>query len=124
MNIGNVIKRNRLKKGITQKQLANYLGVKVSTISRYEKGLMEIPSSVLFCICEYLEFSPNEFIHGKRENKNSNENNRVILKKSCKDMTLNLSLKLNIMILVYTYFTMIFNSKFGSLKYIQLFEII
>ena len=66
-NIGKVIRYNRLKKGITQKELAIFLDVKESTISRYEKGILEIPSSVLFCICDYLEFSLNEFLTNNKK---------------------------------------------------------
>ena len=79
---GNVIKYNRLKRGFTQKQLADFIHVEVSTISRYEKGLMEIPASLLMCISEFLGFSPVEFYRNDSKYENYDTNNRVTQSKS------------------------------------------
>lgn len=59
--IGKIIRIKRRRKNISQKELAEAIGVTKSSISRYEKALMEIPASVLPLICEKCEFPFSEF---------------------------------------------------------------
>lgn len=54
MNTGSLIKKFRKRKKYTQKQLANLIGKTESSIRKYEKGLIEIPNSVLNQIAEAL----------------------------------------------------------------------
>lgn len=58
---GNVIKKHRKKHNISQDQLAYFIGVNKSTISRYENGSMDIPASNLPLICKECSFSPSEY---------------------------------------------------------------
>lgn len=53
--IGLNIKQARKAKGLTQKQLAEKIGRVESSIRKYEKGEVEIPSSILEQIAEVLE---------------------------------------------------------------------
>ena len=41
MNMGDRLKELRLKKGVTQEEVGNVLGVAKATIMKYEKGLVE-----------------------------------------------------------------------------------
>ncbi len=55
--IGNNIKKYRLQKGLTQKQLASLIGKAESSIQKYEAGKVEIPRKVLFDIAHQLDCS-------------------------------------------------------------------
>lgn len=59
--VGNRIKMYRKKRGITQKDLGEKLGVKHNTISSYENGTTEPEQNTLFTIAEILEVSINDF---------------------------------------------------------------
>ena len=54
MGIGESIRRNRKEKGLTQSQLAEKMGVKTATISKYEKGIVVPPLKQLQKISEVL----------------------------------------------------------------------
>lgn len=54
-------------KNITQKEIANYLGIKQQQYARYEKGINVMPVTHLSKICEYLDVSA-DYILGLREN--------------------------------------------------------
>ncbi|MCB7321273.1 helix-turn-helix domain-containing protein [Lacrimispora sp. 210928-DFI.3.58] len=55
--IGDNIKKYRLYKGLTQKQLASLIGKTESSIQKYEAGKVEIPRKVLFNIAKQLDCS-------------------------------------------------------------------
>ena len=59
--IGQVIRIKRRRKNISQEKLAEAIGITKSSISRYEKGLMEIPASILPLICEECKFPFSDF---------------------------------------------------------------
>jgi transcriptional regulator with XRE-family HTH domain len=58
------LKRFREARQITQKQLADYLGVKYNTVSSWETGKNSIDIVVLIKICDFLKVSLND-IYGK-----------------------------------------------------------
>lgn len=60
--IGKKIRHIRKEKKITQKQLADSLGVHESSITKYEKGTTDIPLSKIKKIAEALEVSPFEIM--------------------------------------------------------------
>ncbi len=39
MKINNIIRQKRLEKGLTQEQVANYLGVTTPAVSKWETGV-------------------------------------------------------------------------------------
>ena len=39
MKINEIIRQKRLKKGLTQEQVANYLGVSTPAVNKWEKGV-------------------------------------------------------------------------------------
>ena len=52
-NIGDRIRAARIKCGITQEKLANAIGVKKSTISKYERNQREPDLGTILKICEH-----------------------------------------------------------------------
>lgn len=56
--IGQKIKQQRKKQKITQLELANLIGKTESSIRKYEKGLVNIPTDVLELIAENLNITP------------------------------------------------------------------
>ncbi len=57
----------RESKNITQKQIAEYLGIKQQQYARYEKGTNVMPITYLKGICLYLNISA-DYIVGLPEN--------------------------------------------------------
>lgn len=54
---GENLKRIRQEKGYTRKQLADYLGVNVDAIGKYENAKIEPPLDKIFQLAEFLEVS-------------------------------------------------------------------
>ena len=63
--IGKFISENRKRKGLTQEQLGNILGVSNKTISRWENGNYMPDLSLLIPLSETLDISLNELLNGK-----------------------------------------------------------
>ena len=63
--IGKFISENRKRKGLTQEQLGNILGVSNKTISRWENGNYMPDLSLLIPLSESLDISLNELLNGK-----------------------------------------------------------
>ena len=63
--IGKFISENRKRKGLTQEQLGNILGVSNKTISRWENGNYMPDLSLLIPLSETLGISLNELLNGK-----------------------------------------------------------
>lgn len=59
--IGNKIREFRLKKNITQEELAEYLNTTSQTVSRYEIGERKTNQDILFKLAEYFNVSINDF---------------------------------------------------------------
>lgn len=49
-------------KNITQKEIANYLGIKQQQYARYKKGINIMPVTYLAKICSYLDVSADYVI--------------------------------------------------------------
>ena len=66
--IGNKIKEQRKKRGLTQHELGERLGVKNNTISAYERGVVSPDSDVLFAIGNILDIRVDDlFPHSQQE---------------------------------------------------------
>lgn len=59
-NVANNLRHYRRLRGLTQRQLANDLGVEHNTISSWENGPNSIDISYLFTICDLLKVSLDE----------------------------------------------------------------
>lgn len=76
MNIGDRIKQKRLENNLTLEELGNILGLNKSTLSKYESGLISIPSDKIEKLANILNTTP-AFLMGWieiRDNSNSNVN--------------------------------------------------
>lgn len=61
--IGNTIKHNRVKKNISQEELAEFIDMDRASVSRYESGLQDINASILPLISICCDFPMKEFIN-------------------------------------------------------------
>lgn len=59
---GDRLKWYRKIKGLTQKEVANYLGVKNNTISSWENNKNGIGTDYIWPICQLLEITPSVFL--------------------------------------------------------------
>ncbi len=57
MYYNEIIQFERESKNITQKQIAEFLGIKQQQYARYEKGINLLPITHLKSICVYLNLS-------------------------------------------------------------------
>lgn len=73
MNVGENIKKYRKNSNLTQKQLAEKIGITASAISKYEKGDRELGWETLYKIADVLEVSINDLL-GIKIVERSNEN--------------------------------------------------
>lgn len=65
LDIGLKIKNARIKKGMTQEQLGELIGVQKSAIAKYESGrVVNIKRSTLQKIAKVLDIRPSELIFG------------------------------------------------------------
>lgn len=71
-NFGNKLRLLRKKKGLTQKQLADKLGLAFSTISMYERGDREPDFEILESIADFFNVSM-DYLHGKSSSNNSTD---------------------------------------------------
>lgn len=59
---GDILKRVRNVRGITQETLAKNIGITFQQVQKYEKGKNRISISRLFEICKCLQVSPESFV--------------------------------------------------------------
>lgn len=67
MDVGNNIKKERLKKGYTQKQLADQIYVTAQAVSRWEKGEIEPNLDILHKMSEIFNCKIDDLIYGSSE---------------------------------------------------------
>lgn len=73
MNIGDVIKKNRLKLKKSQEELSTELGLTKSTISMYETGKRLPKHSLVPRLCLALDINPNTLYGFNKKNISSEE---------------------------------------------------
>lgn len=64
--IGSFIQLSRKEKGLTQKDLAEQIGVSDKTISKWENGNSVPDTAILNSLCEALDISVNELLSGEK----------------------------------------------------------
>ena len=74
---GNLISIIRKDKGLTQKQLADNLGVSNATISKWETGKGFPDISLLEPLASVLGITVSEILAGERQNNNESTNNLI-----------------------------------------------
>lgn len=68
IQFGNTLRKLRLKKGLTQEQLANELGVEISQISRIERGVINTSITNLYAISSALNIEISELFDSDANN--------------------------------------------------------
>ena len=81
-NYINNIAAIRKKKGISQTQFANAIGVETSTISRIETGKSDPSAVTLFAIAKYLQVSVDDLYTRKTEEQIKNEREQEFFKRN------------------------------------------
>ena len=81
-NYINNIATIRKKKGISQTQFANAIGVETSTISRIENGKVDPSAVTLFAIAEYLQVSVDDLYTRKTAEQIKNEREQEFFKRN------------------------------------------
>ena len=64
--IGSFIQLSRKEKGMTQKDLADRIGVSDKTISKWENGNSVPDTEILTSLCQSLDISVNELLSGEK----------------------------------------------------------
>jgi len=74
INFGEKLKKERTEKGLTQKELADKIGVKHSSISNWETNLFEPNIKAIQDLCRVLDIKPNKLM-GSGEDEDLSFNN-------------------------------------------------
>ena len=85
--IGDIIKKKRKEKGLTQKELAEKLEITDRAISKWERGINCPDISLLKDLCKILETDINELLSGKELDKVSKEDSEDILVETVRTYT-------------------------------------
>lgn len=67
IHIGSKIKKARISCGIKQNEMANLLGLNVSTYSNYENDYREPEINLIYSICDILKISIEELLNFCKE---------------------------------------------------------
>lgn len=78
--IGNRIRKYRLDKGLSQKELANQIGVSNSRVSNWEHGINRPDADILADICRALNVSPSELLDVRLSPDDLNDIERKVIK--------------------------------------------
>lgn len=88
--IGRFISSCRKKKGLTQAQLAEYLGITNRAVSKWETGKSPPDPSIMLELCSLLNIDVNELLTGEimelEKYKESAENNLICLLRNRKNL--------------------------------------
>lgn len=71
-NLSVNLKVERVKKGLTQQEVADYLGVKQQTYSKYEKG-SPVDNDIIVKLCKLYEISADELLGIQKKPKVTNQ---------------------------------------------------
>ena len=64
---GQFIKESRIKKGLTQKELADLLFIDVTAVSKWERGVSYPDITLISAICKNLDISEKELIESSSD---------------------------------------------------------
>lgn len=74
-DVSTKLKIERVKKNLTQQEVADYLGIKQQTYSKYEKG-SPISDDIIIKLCKLYDISADELL-GIRQNKTVNQSFQI-----------------------------------------------
>lgn len=78
--IGDRIRKYRIKRNLSQKKLAKSLGIGNARLSNWEKGINRPDVDYLADICRELDVSPSELLDVKLPHESLNEKERDVIK--------------------------------------------
>lgn len=68
MKLNEKLKKLRIENKITQRELANKLGISIPTLQKYEYGTLKIKNEIILALCEIFKISPNVFFNDETNN--------------------------------------------------------
>ncbi len=77
--VGQIIKAQRIKKGLSQENLAELMHVSFKTISAYERDQIDIKSSVIMELCNALDTTPNYLMGYENRNEIDIETENIMV---------------------------------------------
>ncbi len=87
INIGRFIAECRKKANLTQKQLAEKLGITDKAISKWERGVAMPDTSIMLELCDILCISVNELLSGEKISmENNNQKNEQLMLDMAKEL--------------------------------------
>ena len=87
IKIGRIIAECRKKANLTQKQLAEKLGITDKAVSKWERGVAMPDTSIMLELCNILGISVNELLSGEKINmENNNQKNEQLLLDMAKEL--------------------------------------
>lgn len=104
VKIGKFIARLRKDNGLTQKQLAEMMGVSDRAVSKWERGLSLPDASLMIPLCDKLGIKVNELLIGEMINNKENEKktNELLIDMAKKEVAQNKKLMLYEKVIGYT----------------------
>lgn len=122
-NVGGFIQQLRKDKGMTQKELAEIIGMSDKTISKWESGNSLPDTSVLVSLCEALDISVNELLSCEKippedYSKKAEENIMTLMKENEENQKANVLTKIigiviGIALLVVGIFMFLVSNEYG-----------
>ena len=68
MKLNEKLKKLRIENKMTQRELANKLGISSPTLQKYEYGTLKIKNEIILALCEIFKISPNVFFKDETNN--------------------------------------------------------
>ena len=68
MKLNEKLKNLRIENKMTQRELANKLGISISTLQKYEYGTLNIKNEIILSLCDIFNISVDDFLNEKRQN--------------------------------------------------------
>ena len=68
MKLNEKLKKLRIENKMTQRELANKLGISIPTLQKYEYGTLKIKNDIILALCEIFKISPNVFLNDETNN--------------------------------------------------------
>jgi transcriptional regulator, XRE family len=68
MKLNEKLKNLRIENKMTQRELANKLGVSIPTLQKYEYGTLNIKNEIILSLCDIFNISVDDFLNEKRQN--------------------------------------------------------
>ena len=68
MKLNEKLKKLRIENKMTQRELANKLGISIPTLQKYEYGTLKIKNDIILALCEIFKISPNVFFNDETNN--------------------------------------------------------